>query len=171
MAYGNFTPEIYRYSAEHKLLRDFDKSAGTFIAGADGNAALLVCDTDILIPAALENQITGENAEKIKAKYIVEAANGPTTVEADEILDARGIPVVPDILANSGGVIVSYFEWVQNLQRYSWTLERVNSELEEKLVSAFANVFDISEKHGCSLRTAAYMAAIKRIVSAAKLRG
>ncbi len=168
---GLDTDEIYRYSVEHRLLRDFDKSAGTFIAGADGNAALLVCDTDILIPAALENQITGENAGKIKAKYIVEAANGPTTVEADEILDARGIPVVPDILANSGGVIVSYFEWVQNLQRYSWTLERVNSELEEKLVSAFANVFDISEKHGCSMRTAAYMAAINRIVSAAKLRG
>ena len=132
-------------------------------------------DSAALRPGELEEleqeQKSLANAEKIKAKYIVEAANGPTTVEADEILDARGIPVVPDILANSGGVIVSYFEWVQNLQRYSWTLERDNSELEEKLVSAFANVFDISEKHGCSLRTAAYMAAIKRIVSAAKLRG
>ena len=163
--------EIFRYSTEHKLLRDFDKGAGTFIAGAGGNEALLTCETDILIPAALENQITGENAAKIQAKYIVEAANGPTTIEADEILEARGITVVPDILANSGGVIVSYFEWVQNLQRYSWTLEKVNSELEEKLVSAFANVFDISQKYGCSMRTAAYMAAIKRIVSAAKLLG
>lgn len=163
--------EIFRYSTEHKLLRDFDKGAGTFIAGAGGNEALLTCKTDILIPAALENQITGENAAKIQAKYIVEAANGPTTIEADEILEARGITVVPDILANSGGVIVSYFEWVQNLQRYSWTLEKVNSELEEKLVSAFANVFDISQKYGCSMRTAAYMAAIKRIVSAAKFLG
>lgn len=163
--------EIFRYSTEHKLLCNFDKGAGTFIAGAGGNEALLTCETDILIPAALENQITGENAAKIQAKYIVEAANGPTTIEADEILEARGITVVPDILANSGGVIVSYFEWVQNLQRYSWTLEKVNSELEEKLVSAFANVFEISQKYGCSMRTAAYMAAIRRIVSAAKLLG
>lgn len=163
--------EIYKYSLERKPLRELANSAYKFISGVEGNEALLICDTDILIPSALENQITDKNADKIKAKYIIEAANGPTTVEADEILDARGVIVVPDILANSGGVIVSYFEWVQNLQRYSWTLERVNGELDEKLVSAFNNVFELSEKYSCSMRTAAYMAAISRIVSAAKLRG
>ncbi len=167
---GLDSEKIFGYSTEHRLLRDFDGDV-EFTEGTAGNAALLTCDTDILIPAALENQITAENAGEIKAKYIVEAANGPTSIEADEILEKRGITVVPDILANSGGVIVSYFEWVQNLQYHAWTLEKVNAELEEKLTSAFENVFEISRKYSCTMRMAAYMAAIKRIVTAASLRG
>jgi len=132
------------------------------------NAELLELDCDILIPAALENQITEQNATRIRAKYIVEGANGPTTVEADKILEARNVIIVPDILANCGGVVCSYFEWLQNLKDEKWDLERVNNELETILVKAFEDVYTTHTKYKTSLRSAAYMTALKCLVDARK---
>lgn len=124
-----------------------------------------------MIPAALENQINSSNADKIKAKIVVEAANGPTTIDADQVLDKRGIIVVPDILSNAGGVVVSYFEWVQNIQSISWSEDRVNEQLKEILDQAFQAVWDIAKKKDVSLRTGAYLIAVKRVVEAKNLRG
>ena len=135
------------------------------------NNEVLTCDVDILVPAALENQITEEVAPNVKAKVIIEGANGPTTVEGDAILKGKGVIVVPDILANSGGVVVSYFEWVQNLQNFYWTEEKVNSELEEIMTRAFAEVYDISVESDVTMRMAAYMLSIDRIVKTQKIRG
>lgn len=135
------------------------------------NAELLELPCDILIPAALENQITAENADRIKAKIVVEAANGPTSVEADEILNKKGVKVLPDILSNSGGVIVSYFEWVQNLQNFYWEEDDVNAKLKRQIVGAFNDVFDAREKYDCTFRVAAYIVALNRLVTAKKLRG
>ena len=128
------------------------------------NAELLELDVDVLVLAALENQIRKENADKIRAKVIVELANGPITKEADGILFERGIEVLPDIIANSGGVIVSYFEWLQNLSNTKWNAEKVESELKEKITSAFDKVFDLARLNGNSLRDAAYEVAIRRVV-------
>lgn len=135
------------------------------------NAELLELPCDILIPAALENQITAENADRIKAKIVIEAANGPTSVEADEILNKKGVKVLPDILSNSGGVIVSYFEWVQNLQNFYWEENDVNAKLKHQIVGAFNDVFDAREKYDCTFRVAAYIVALNRLVTAKKLRG
>lgn len=135
------------------------------------NAELLELPCDILIPAALENQITAENADRIKAKIVIEAANGPTSVEADEILNKKGVKVLPDILSNSGGVIVSYFEWVQNLQNFYWGEDDVNAKLKRQIVGAFNDVFDAREKYDCTFRVAAYIVALNRLVTAKKLRG
>lgn len=135
------------------------------------NAELLELHCDILIPAALENQITAENADRIKAKIVIEAANGPTSVEADEILNKKGVKVLPDILSNSGGVIVSYFEWVQNLQNFYWEEDDVNAKLKRQIVGAFNDVFDAREKYDCTFRVAAYIVALNRLVTAKKLRG
>lgn len=135
------------------------------------NAELLELPCDILIPAALENQITVENADRIKAKIVIEAANGPTSVEADEILNKKGVKVLPDILSNSGGVIVSYFEWVQNLQNFYWEEDDVNAKLKRQIVGAFNDVFDAREKYDCTFRVAAYIVALNRLVTAKKLRG
>lgn len=126
---------------------------------------------DIYFPAALENQINAANAANIKARLIVEGANGPTTVEADKILESKGVVVIPDILTNAGGVVVSYFEWVQNLQSYSWDEEHVNSQLAKVLTAAFNDLWDISREKKVSLRMAAYMLALGRVVKALKLRG
>jgi len=158
-----------------KIIAVSDVNGGYFNAGGldlsevskatrISNAELLELDCDILIPAALENQITEKNAARIKAKYIIEGANGPTTVAADEILESRGVVVVPDILANCGGVVCSYFEWVQNLAGEKWDLEKVNSELEKVLVKAFEGVYKIHREYKVSLRQAAYMAALKKLV-------
>jgi len=135
------------------------------------NAQLFELPCDILIPAALEGQITRANAGKIKAKVIVEGANGPTSPFADEILDNKGIFVVPDILANAGGVTVSYFEWVQNVQKLFWTEDDVNQRLQQIMSRAFHEVYDISTKEKVNMRTAAYMLAIGRVAEAKRLRG
>lgn len=128
-------------------------------------------NVDVLIPAAMENQITPENAGDIEAKVIVEGANGPTTPKADEILIDRGIPVVPDILANAGGVMVSYFEWVQDLQAFLWTEKEVNERLKDLMLKSYDDVLEIQQKEKVDLRTAAYILAVKRIAKAIELRG
>ena len=135
------------------------------------NEELLLLDVDVLIPAALENQITDEIARNLKAKVIVEGANGPTTPEADRILEDRGITVVPDIVANAGGVTVSYFEWVQDTQEFFWTENEVNERLERVMRESFADVFEISKKEKVDMRTAAYMLAISRVAEATRIRG
>jgi glutamate dehydrogenase len=135
------------------------------------NQELLGLECDILIPAAMENQITEENAKTIRAKVVGEAANGPTTPEADKILYTNGILVLPDILASAGGVTVSYFEWVQNLQNYYWTEDEVIQRLEQKMVAAFDNVYTMSQQHQVNLRIAAYMVAVKQLADAMEIRG
>jgi glutamate dehydrogenase/leucine dehydrogenase len=130
------------------------------------NDELLTTKCDILVPAALENQITEVNAPQVKCKLMVEGANGPTTTEADEILNKNKVFVVPDVLANSGGVLGSYFEWLQNIHRESWSMEEFNSQLEKKIVKAFHDVYDMARSYGVTMRTAAYMIAVKRIADA-----
>ena len=126
---------------------------------------------DVLVPAATENQITTQNVSRIKAKLIVEGANGPCTAKASQILDQRGVMVVPDILANAGGVTVSYFEWVQDRMGYFWTEERVNNSLEQIMVKAFDDVWQTAEKYKVSMRIAAYILAIDRVAAVYRLRG
>jgi glutamate dehydrogenase (NAD(P)+) len=135
------------------------------------NHDLLEVDCDILVPAALENQITRYNAPKIKARVVAEAANGPTTPEADAILFDRGVFLIPDILCNAGGVTVSYFEWVQDMQSFFWTEERINESLKEIMDRAFEAVHSMSDRHEVDMRTAAYMVAVARVAEATTLRG
>lgn len=135
------------------------------------NDDLLTLKCDILIPAALENVITVDNAENVKAKIVAEAANGPTTPRADEILARKGVFVLPDILANAGGVTVSYFEWAQNLQGAAWSEQQVNTQLQQIIARAFADVYDVSRKYRTHMRTAAYVLAIGRVAEASALRG
>lgn len=135
------------------------------------NEGLLELEADILVPAALEGVITSDNADKIKAKAIVEGANGPTTPDADEMLDKKGIIVVPDILANAGGVTVSYFEWVQNLMNYYWEEDEVNQKMDKILTQSFRDVMAQKEKHNVDMRTAAYVLALERVSKAMEHRG
>ncbi len=135
------------------------------------NEELLETECDVLIPAAMENQLKQSNADKVKAKLVVEAANGPTTPDADRILGEKGICLVPDILANSGGVTVSYFEWVQNLTREHWTLEEVNRKLETKMTKAFDDVYALSQKEESDMRTTALMLGVGRVANAIKVLG
>lgn len=135
------------------------------------NEQLFALDVDVLIPAALENQITMANASSVRAKVVVEGANGPTTPEAHALLHARGVFVVPDILANSGGVTTSYFEWVQDRHGYFWTEKEVNERLEAKMCEAFGAVLNTAVKYKVDLRTAAYIVAITRVANVTRLRG
>lgn len=151
-----------------KLLKDYQIDSATRRVT---NEEVLLVNAKVLIPAALENQITAEVAQKLKASIVVEAANGPTTVEADAILEERGIVAVPDILANSGGVVVSYFEWVQNMQYMSWSEEEVNERLARNMASSFEAVWNAAKAKNASLRMGAYMVAIKRLTDALKYKG
>ena len=135
------------------------------------NDELLTLDVDVLIPAAIENQITAKNADRVRAGVIVEGANGPTTFEADQLLNERGIVVVPDILANAGGVIVSYFEWVQDLQSYFWEIDEVRKQLGTVMRRAFAEVWTRAEERGVDMRSAAYLLAVERVADAIQQRG
>ncbi|MBU2703947.1 glutamate dehydrogenase/leucine dehydrogenase [Sporomusaceae bacterium BoRhaA] len=135
------------------------------------NDELLALDVDVLCPAALENQINGDNADRIRAKIIVEAANGPTAKEADEVLDIKGTKIVPDILANAGGVVVSYFEWVQNQESFMWDEDYINNNLKKIMKKSFDDIWKIHIEKNVSMRMAAYILALDRVVRAKRLRG
>jgi glutamate dehydrogenase/leucine dehydrogenase len=156
---------VVAWKKEHGTVRGFP--------GAEdiSNAEVLETPCDVLIPAALENQITVRNAHKIHAKVVAEAANGPTTPEADEILWDHGVFMIPDILCNAGGVTVSYFEWVQDLNRDHWTEDEVNAKLKTIMVKAFAEVLDQATSEGVNMRTGAYLNAVQRVADATAMRG
>ncbi len=153
------------YVGKHRSLDGFGQ--GEVISGSD----LLTLDVDVLVPAALENVITTKNAREIRAKIICEGANGPTTAAADSILEENGVFVIPDILANAGGVTVSYFEWVQDRGGYFWTEQLVNDRLREIMTRSFQDVLSLSKQHKVNMRTAAYMLAISRVAVVHRLRG
>jgi glutamate dehydrogenase (NAD(P)+) len=136
-----------------------------------GSAGPLTCDCDVLVPAAIGNQLTSRNAGDVRARLIVEGANGPTTPEADEIFDRKGIFLVPDILANAGGVTVSYFEWVQDLQSFFWSEHEVNEKLQAIMQRAFREVLSNSQDRKLPMRMAAYCQAVRRVASATRDRG
>ena len=177
VAFSNSNVAVYNENGidMEAVIKDFEENGR--IAANKGygkditNNELLELEVDVLAPCALENQITSENADRIKAKVITEGANGPTTPEADEILFKKGIIVIPDILANSGGVVVSYFEWVQNLQSYYWPFEEVQQKEDALLSTAFEDVWNLADEYKVDLRNAAYMKSIERISKAMKLRG
>jgi glutamate dehydrogenase (NAD(P)+) len=158
-------PDVLAYLKQNKKLEGYAKAQHI------PSAAQLELDCDVLVPAATENQLTSKNAERIKAKLVVEGANGPTTVLADQILERRGVMVVPDILANAGGVTVSYFEWVQDRAGYFWTEEVVNSRLEHVMTTSFAAVEETARKHNTSLRIGAYILAVGRVANVYQMRG
>ncbi len=153
------------YVKQHKSLEGFKGGE------AMTNDELLTMSVDVLVPAALENVITSKNATKVQARVICEGANGPTTAAADSILDEKGIFVIPDILANAGGVTVSYFEWVQDRGGYFWPEDVVNDRLREIMTRSFADVLQLSKQHKVNMRTAAYMLSISRVATVHKLRG
>lgn len=150
-----------------KCLMDYEAAGVSHIS----NDELLTCECDVLVPAALENQITAKIAPDVKASVIVEGANGPTSIEADAILERNGKKVVPDILANAGGVVVSYFEWVQNIQSLMWDEEEVNRALEKIMIRSFNEVWEQAKQKDTTMRMGAHMVAIDRIVKAKKIRG
>jgi glutamate dehydrogenase (NAD(P)+) len=162
---GIDVPKLFQYVEKNRTVEGFD--------GADSisNEDLLELECDILIPAALENQITRANADKIKAKMVAEAANGPTTPEADKILESKGIVVIPDVLCNAGGVTVSYFEWVQGLYSFFWDEAMVNSQLERIMVGAYNDVHETAKKYKVDMRTGAQILAVGRVAEATNLRG
>ena len=164
-ARGLDMPALLAWAAQHKTVAGFP--------GAESltNEQLFGLDVDILVPAALENQITAENCGQIKARMVIEGANGPTTPDAHKALHDRGVFVVPDILANAGGVTTSYFEWVQDRHGYFWTEKEVNERLEAKMVEAFDAVLATAKKHNIDMRTAAYIVAINRVATVTRMRG
>jgi glutamate dehydrogenase (NAD(P)+) len=162
---GLDVPAVLAWIKQHKRLTGYPDAEHI------ASSAQLELDCDVLVPAATENQITSANAERIKAKLIVEGANGPTTALADDVLQRRGVLVVPDILANAGGVTVSYFEWVQDRAGFFWTEETVNTRLEQVMVHAFSEVDETATKYGVSLRIGAYILAIDRVATVYRLRG
>ncbi len=159
--------KLLEWAEQGNLLKDNKNDKYKLIS----NDELLTLKCDVLIPAAIENQITEKNAEKIDCKIVLEGANGPTTPEADKILLKKEIYVVPDILANSGGVCVSYFEYVQDINSYFWKLDRINEELKGIIIEAFEETYKISKARNISLRTAAYIIAVSRVAKAIELRG
>lgn len=161
---GLNVPELFAYAAEHRTVTGF--GGGNAFDGAE----IVTWDADVLIPAALEDVINKDNAEDVRADIVVEGANGPTTPEGHEILERREVLVVPDILANAGGVTVSYFEWAQNIQQFSWEYERVNRELEKVMLQAYRSVVDTAEQYGVDLRTAAFVLGVQRVARAALSR-
>ena len=158
-------PELFDYVRERRVIAGF--SQGNKIT----NEELLALECDVLIPAALGGVITGENTKHIRAKIIIEAANAPVTPDADEFLEKKGVLIVPDILANAGGVTVSYFEWVQNIQEIKWSLKDVNRKLEQIMKKAYSGIRDLSRKKAISLRRASYIIALGRVGKAMVLRG
>jgi len=156
-------------------MSDWAKEHGSLEGWTGGeritNEELLELECDILVLAAREDQVTAENAHRIRAKLISEGANGPTSLEADAILAERGIPILPDILTNAGGVTVSYFEWVQDLGRLFWGREEIREKLEEKLNDAFDRVWEVSQERSITLRTAALVAGIREVAAALDARG
>ena len=156
---------VKAWKAEHSTVVGFPSSENIT------NAELLELEVDVLLPAALENQITRENAPRVKARIVAEAANGPTTPDADEILHANGVFLIPDILCNAGGVTVSYFEWVQDFNRDQWSEEMVNSKLTAIMVRSFGEVVAMAEREEVDMRTAAYLLAVDRVAQATALRG
>ncbi len=164
---GLDVPTMMRYAAQNRSLEGYKEPGLEHVT----NGELLELECEILVPAALENQITGANADRIKARIIVEGANGPTTPSADEILYDRGVFIVPDILANAGGVTVSYFEWVQGLQEFFWSEEEINERLERIMIRSFSSVLEIALRDRVPLRTAAYVVAVKRVADATLIRG
>ncbi|HET9462176.1 MAG TPA: Glu/Leu/Phe/Val dehydrogenase [Gaiellaceae bacterium] len=162
---GLDVPTLHEFAREHSSLEDCD--AGERIS----NDELLELDCDILVLAAREDQITAENAPRIRARMIAEGANGPTSLEADGILWERGIPILPDILTNAGGVTVSYFEWVQDLGRLFWTRDEIRAKLEEKLADAFDRVWDLAHEQKVPLRMGALVAGIRDVSDALEARG
>jgi glutamate dehydrogenase (NAD(P)+) len=157
-------PALVTWVAEHGGVKDFPSSE------AFDNSEIITWDADVLVPAALEDAIHKDNAADVKARIIVEGANGPTTPEADQILNDRGVLIIPDILANAGGVTVSYFEWAQNIQQFRWDEKRVNQELDKKMSRAYRSVREMAEQHDIDLRTAAFVLAIRRVGRAALSR-
>lgn len=159
-------PALFEYTKQHRTVRGFAP------AEAISNEQLWKIPCEYMVPAALGGVITKEdNALAIECKMLVEAANGPTTPIADKILEERGVVVLPDFLANAGGVVVSYFEWTQNLQQLRWDIEQVNAGLEKKMVAAYRDVYRVSQERGVDLRTGAYMIALRRVADAEELRG
>ena len=158
-------PKVIAWKSEHGTVQGFPGATDV------SNAEVLEVECDILIPAALENQITAANAGRIKARLVAEAANGPTTPEADEILFKNGKFMIPDILCNAGGVTVSYFEWVQDLNRDHWSEKVVNEKLKEIMVKAFSEVLAVARREQIDMRTAAYLLAVKRVADAMDMRG
>ena len=177
VAFSNSHVAIYNENGidMEAIIKDFEENGRILTNKGYGkditNAELLGLEVDVLAPCALENQITSENADRVKAKVVAEGANGPTTPEADAVLFNKGIVVIPDILANSGGVVVSYFEWVQNLQSHYWTFEEVQQKEDALLSTAFEDVWKLAADYKVDLRNAAYMKSIERISKAMKLRG
>lgn len=157
----------YVATSENHFLKGYKNEGVESIS----NEELLLLPVDVLVPAALENQITEKNAPTVKAKYVAEGANGPTTPEADRILADKGTIVIPDVLANSGGVVVSYFEWVQDIQAFFWDLEEINKNLGKILTKSFDEVWTLSKERNVDMRMAAYMIAVKRVTNALKVRG
>lgn len=156
--------ELIKYNMENRCIKGFPGAIQV-------SQSIITMDIDILFPCALEKQITQENANEVKAKIICEGGNGPTTPEADKILYKKDVVVIPDILANSGGVTVSYFEWVQNLERVIWSFDKVQLKQKETMITAFEEIWDIMKKYSVDMRTATYMKSIKRIQEVMNLRG
>jgi len=157
--------DVVKYNMDNKSISTFPN------AQKISNEELLELECDILVPAALENQITKDNAHKIKCKILAEGANGPTTAEADRILTEKGVLICPDVLANAGGVVVSYLEWVQGNYHFQWKEEVVNAELKDKMENAFDKVYNFAQERHLPMRKAAYMVGVKTVADVMKIRG